>query len=208
MSDSEWYKVKSEFFDSVKLPQDPELVPKYLMTKLNQAYDEYFLCEKDNTYVKIVNDKWALSKDHGEKLSKEQSERLQELKKWIASKMRSIKLPDLLVEVDNELHFTQAFMPLKKQGLRSVEDICDIIITIMAHGCNIGPYTMSKLVDDISYEKIRQITDWQLSDEALRMCLSWVVNAISNLAITKTWGEGKTSSADVHLVGFGEKVLQ
>jgi len=208
MPDDEWKKVRKEFYLKAKLPENPELVPNYWTERLNKSYDQYFLHEKDNLYVKVMNDKWVLSKDQGEKLSESQEEDLKKLKKWIASYMRSIKLPDLLVEVDNELNFTEAFMPLNKQGLRLVEDVCSIIVTIMAHGCNIGPYTMSRLVQNISYDKIKRITDWQLSDEALRLTLSWVVNAISKLSISKNWGEGKTSSADVHLVSFGEKVLQ
>jgi TnpA family transposase len=122
--------------------------------------------------------------------------------------MRTIKLPDLLVEVDNELHFTEAFMFANQQNLRSTEDICGIIMTIMAHGCNIGTYTMSQLVHAISYEYMKKITDWQLTDEALRVSLSWIVNAISKLTITKKWGEGKTSSSDSHIVSFREQVLQ
>jgi TnpA family transposase len=78
----------------------------------------------------------------------------------------------------------------------------------MCHGCNIGAYTMSKLVKNVSYDKIKKITDWQLNDEKLRKGLSWVVNALSKLTVSKNWGEGKTSSGDVHLVRFREKVLQ
>jgi TnpA family transposase len=208
MPADEWSKVREQFFCKAKLPVDTVLVVEYWQTRLNEAYDQYFLHEQDNGYVKVINDKWVLSKDQGEKLTKMQGDSLEELKGWIASHMRSIKLPDLLVEVDNGLKFTEAFMPLNKQGLRLVEDVCNIIVTIMAQGCNIGSYTMSRLVQDISYDKIKNIADWQLSDEALRASLSWVVNAISQLDISKTWGEGKTSSADVHLVGFREKVLQ
>ena len=208
MPDEEWGKVKKEFFARANLPNDAELVEEYWKKRLDISYDQYFSNEKDNTYVKVVNDKWVLSKDKGTKLSEDENGKLKKLKKWISSNMRSIKLPDLLVEVDNELNFTEAFMPLNKKGIRLVEDICNIIVTIMAHGCNIGPYTMARLVQDVSYDKIKNITDWQLSDESLRTTLAWVVNAISKLKISKTWGEGKTSSSDAHLVGFSEKVLQ
>ena len=98
-------------------------------------------------------------------------------------------------------------LPNKKKQ-RLTEDICNIIITIMAHGCNIGLYSMSQLVDGISYQQIKNITDWQLTDDAQRVVLAWIVNAISCLDISKNWGEGKTSSSDAHLVLFHEKVLQ
>jgi hypothetical protein len=53
-------------------------------------------------------------------------------------------------------------------------DVCAIIATIMAHGCNIGVFTMAKLVQNISYTRIRSITDWQITEDAIRISLSWV----------------------------------
>ena len=91
-----------------------------------------------------------------------------------------------------------------QENLRIKEDICGLILTIMAHGCNIGIYTMAQLVSDVSYDYMKRITDWQLTDKALRTALAWIVNAISKLNITKNWGEGKRSSSDSHLVTFKE----
>lgn len=66
----------------------------------------------------------------------------------------------------------------------------------MAHGCNIGPYTMARLTKGFSYEQIKRVTDWQLAEEGQRQALAQLVNAISNLDVTQAWGEGKTSSSD------------
>ncbi len=208
MPEEKWNEVKEEFFRKAKLPSDGKLVTSYWQGRINRSYDNYLLNEKSNVYVKVENNKWIISKDTAEKLTEEDNQKLEELKNWLASNMRQIKLPDLLVEVDNDLRFSELFIPLNKEGVRAVEDICEVIVTIMSHGCNIGAYTMSKLVKDVSYEKIRKITDWQMNDEKLRKGLSWVVNALSKLAVSKNWGEGKTSSGDVHLVKFRERVLQ
>jgi TnpA family transposase len=66
----------------------------------------------------------------------------------------------------------------------------------MAHGCFIGPYTMARLTQDVTYEQIRRITDWQLTENAQRLALATIVNAISKLDITRQWGFGKTSTSD------------
>jgi TnpA family transposase len=78
----------------------------------------------------------------------------------------------------------------------------------MAHGCFIGPYTMARLTDGISYEQIRRITDWQLTEEAQRTALALIVNAITNLDISKHWGEGKTSSSDGQRFEFKRSAIQ
>ncbi|MEQ1546989.1 hypothetical protein, partial [Methyloglobulus sp.] len=32
----------------------------------------------------------------------------------------------------------------------------------MAHASEIGTYTMAQIIDDISYHRLKQISDWQL----------------------------------------------
>lgn len=108
--------------------------------------------------------------------------------------------------MDNELKFTDCFM-LADKGDKQ-DNICKVIISIMAHGCNIGMYSMSQLVNEVSYEDMKKITDWQLTDDAQRKALSWIVNAISRLSVSKNWGEGKSSSSDSHLIAYHQKVLQ
>jgi hypothetical protein len=71
---------------------------------------------------------------------------LDKLEQYLAKHMRVIKLPQLLIEVDNELHFSPHFMSPNPQKKPNQDDICAIIATVMAHGCNIGPYTMSHLL--------------------------------------------------------------
>ena len=92
--------------------------------------------------------------------------------------------------------------------LRQAEQVCAILATLMAHGCNIGPYTMARLTEGITYRQIKQVTDWQLSEEALRQALAQLVNAISHLAVAQTWGKGKTSSSDGQRFRFRRQVLQ
>ena len=79
-----------------------------------------------------------------------------------------------------------------QQSNRNVDDVCAILVSIMAHGCFIGPYTMARLTQGVSYDKIHDITDWQLTEEAQRTALATVVNAITNLDISKQWGDGTT----------------
>lgn len=78
----------------------------------------------------------------------------------------------------------------------------------MAHGCNIGTYNMARLVENISYEQIKRVTDWQLTEEGQRSALAKVVNALSTLDVTQYWGKGKTSSSDGQRFSYRQNVLQ
>jgi hypothetical protein len=68
----------------------------------------------------VDKDGWRLSTDPTEKLDQEEQDRLARLKSWLAKQMRRVRLPDLLIEVDNQLGFTRNFFsrPLSARSLR------------------------------------------------------------------------------------------
>ena len=207
---SEWTKKRHAFFERSKLPQDPKDVPDYLAERVNKAFDQFIELEATNEYAKVEDGKWALSVDEAEKLSREDQVKLDKLKSWLSSNMRTIKLADLLIEIDNDLHLTTDFFmsSAAEKSSTVVDDIGAVIASWMAHGCFIGTKTMSKLIKDVSYNQIKNVTDWQLTDEAQRGALATIVKAITALEVTEAWGEGRSSSSDNENYAFKEKVLQ
>ena len=112
-----------------------------------------------------------------------------------------------MIEVDNDLRFTDFFLPSTQRGQRHSEEICIILAAIMALAYNVGPYNMARLIENISYDQIKRVTDWQLLEEGQRSALAQVVNALSNLAITQYWGTGKASSSDGQRFPYRRKSL-
>lgn len=207
IADSEWEKVRSDFFKKAKLPENSNEVSEFLIQRLNSAYDNYLATEKQNVYAKVENNKWVLSVDPALELTPQEEIDLNKLRNWLSKHMEPIKLPDLLIAVDNELHLTRHFMPTNKQSHREVDNVCAVLATIMAHGCFIGTDTMARLTPGISYGQIKHVTDWYLTEESQRNALSEMVSAISNLDITKVWGEGKTSSSDGQRFEYQQSIL-
>lgn len=206
--DTQWQAMRSGFFKRAGLPENGADVPDYLTKRLNIAYDDFLAQLPDNTYASIDDQGWQLSVDQAEKLDDTAKGKLDDLNHWLSDQLRVIKLPELLIEVDNDLHFCDHFMMPAQQTRREAQDICATLATVMAHGCNIGPYTMARLTEGISYPRIKHITDWQLTPEAQRQALAQLVNAISQLGITQTWGSGRTSSSDGQRFQLTSKVLQ
>ena len=208
ISDERWTTQRDAFFQRAGLPGKPEDVPAYLTTRLNEAYDTFLASLPNNAYATVDEKGWVLSTDSADKLGKETEKRLDTLENWLSDNLRQIKLPELLIEVDNELQFTKPFLPSIYQAEREPESVCHILATIMAYGCNVGPFTMAQLTEGITYHQIKRIADWQLSEEAQRQALAQLVNAISSLDVTRHWGEGKTSSSDGQRFRYKQKVLQ
>ena len=208
IADDDMALIAEAFFKRSGFPKDRSQVREYFTKRLATAYEGYFNREPDNDYAKVVNGKWVLGTDPADVLPPERKKQLDAIKSWLNKRMRPIKLPELLIEVDNDIHFTEALTLPGENGTLSIDSIFGVLAALMAHGCNIGAYTISKLIDGITYKEICRITDWQLTNDAMRVALSWIVNAMSKLGITKQWGTGKTSSSDAHLKTFNQKVSQ
>ena len=183
-------------------------MPDYLTKRLDKAYDLFLKTAPDNTYATVDEDGWHLSVDSAEKLSDEEQARLDRLKSLLGQQMRSIRLPDLLIEVDNDLRFTNHFLPPAQRGGRDPEEVCLLLATVLAHGCNIGLDTMATLTPGFSYKQLKRVSEWQMTEESQRAALAALVNAISRLDSTVHWGEGRTSASDGQRFSMPRKVLQ
>lgn len=208
MPEENWKSIRKDFFRRAGFPDDVSEVPAFLTRRLNQAFDDFLSRLPENRYARIDESGWRLSRDVAEETDADDYQNLKELHQHLATHMRIIKLPQLLVDVDNELHFSRYFMSSAQQEKPDTEAVCEILATIMAHGCNVGSYTMSHLIEGVSYHRIKHISDWFLTDEAQRTALSQVVNAISRLDITQAWGTGKTSSSDGQRFTLRRNLLQ
>jgi TnpA family transposase len=203
-----WEPLRKSFFQRSGLPANPKDVPDSLMKRLNTAYDLFLKTAPHNSYAKVDGSGWHLSTDAAETLDAAAQMRLGELRKWLAKQMRTIRLPDLLIEVDNDLRFTDHFLPPAQRGGRNAEDVCSLLAVVLAHGCNIGLHTMAQITQGVTYKQLKRVSDWQMTEEAQRAALAALVHAISRLDTTLHWGEGRTSASDGQRFAMPRKVLQ
>jgi len=203
-----WEPLRKSFFQRSGLPAEPKNVRDHLTKRLNTAYDLFLKTAPANTYATVEEDGWHLSTDPAETLDAAAQTRLGDLKKWLTKQMRTIRLPDLLIEVDNDLRFTDHFVPPAQRGGRDAEDVCTLLAAVLAHGCNIGLHTMAQITEGVTYKQLKRVSDWQMTEEAQRAALAALVHAISRLDATLHWGEGRTSASDGQRFSMPRKVLQ
>jgi TnpA family transposase len=204
---SQWVGMREAFFARAGLPSDAGQVAACLAARLNQAYDRFLQGLPQNRYAQVDAEGWKITSDPNEKLDSGTDNRLEPLKVWLGQHIRTIKLPDLLIDVDNELQFSRHFMTAADKGKPDAQQVCEVLAAVMAHASEIGTYTMAQIIEGISYHRLKQISDWQLHEDNQRSALATVVNAISQLDITQSWGEGKTSSSDGQRFALRRKVL-
>lgn len=196
------------FFQKAGLPVSGDQAAQYLETLLNRSFEAFLTGLPNNTFVQIEKSGWSLSRDVAEATPPETDQALNELHAWLGQHIPSIKLPQLLIDIDNELHFTRHLVSPQRAASDPAGEVCNVIATVIAYGCNIGPTTMAKVTSGISYHDLKRIADWNLTEEALRLALAEVVNAIKGLDTAQIWGQGTTSSSDGQRFAFPRKVLQ
>ena len=152
------------------------------------------------------DDGWRLKTDPAEHPDPAQSDSLVELHRWLDARSRSIRLADLLIEVENDLGFSVHF---QRPGERvDPQEVCALLAAILAHGCNLGLYTMEKVAPAIAYRRLKYVSDWRLVEENQRAALGGIVHGISRLDAAGHWGDGTTSASDGQRFAMPHKVLQ
>ncbi len=68
--------------------------------------------------------------------------------------------------------------------------------------------TRWQLTPDVTYEQLKRIGDWQLTEEAQRGALAELVGAIAGLDTSSRWGEGRTAASDGQRFALPRRVLQ
>lgn len=154
ITETEWVSRRDAFFTRADLPVNPDEVPTYLTNRLSRAYDLFLERLPDNDYAQLDDEGWQISSDPTEKMDYGTDKILNPLKEWIGQYIRPIKLPELLIEVDNELQFSRSFMTVADQDHPEAQHVCEILATVMAHASEIGPYTMAQLTEGITYNRM------------------------------------------------------
>ena len=186
IDDLRWHGMREDFFRRSGLPSDTKRVPEYLARRLGEAYERFLKTAPSNSYAVVDKDGWRLSTDPTEKLDQEEQDRLARLKSWLAKQMRRVKLPDLLIEVDNQLGFTRNLLTPAQREEPSPEDICAVLAAVMAHGCNLGVYTMAQLTSNVTLRTAQ--SDRGRIDRVAQRRLDGIV-ARHGLYTSARWGE-------------------
>jgi hypothetical protein len=147
-----WEPLCQWLFQRSSLPADPKDVADHLTKWLNTADDLFLETAPGNSYATVDERGWYLSADAAETLDNAAQTRLGDLRKWRTTQMRTIRFPDLLIEVDTDLRFADHSVPPARRGGCDAGDVCTLLAVVLAHGCNIGLHTMAQITQGAAYK--------------------------------------------------------
>jgi TnpA family transposase len=109
-------------------------------------------------------------------------------------RLPEIRVTDLLLEVDDEVGFTEAFTHLHT-GV-PCKDRIGLLNVLLAEGLNLGLSKMAGATNTHDYFQLSRLSRWHVEGEAMSRALTKVIEAQSALPMARFWGAGQTASSD------------
>jgi len=109
-------------------------------------------------------------------------------------RLPEIRVTDLLLEVDDEVGFAEAFTHLHT-GV-PCKDRIGLLNVLLAEGLNLGLSKMAGATNTHDYFQLSRLSRWHVEGEAMSRALAKVIEAQSAHPMARFWGAGQTASSD------------
>lgn len=109
-------------------------------------------------------------------------------------RLPEIRITDLLLEVDDEIGFTEAFTHLRT-GV-PCKDRVGMLNVLLAEGLNLGLSKMAGATHTHDYFQLSRLSRWHVESEAMARALAMVIEGQSALPMAQFWGGGTSASSD------------
>jgi Tn3 transposase DDE domain len=127
-------------------------------------------------------------------LEKEIPAEVERLRPHVYTLLPQVKLPDLLLEVDNWTGFLRPFTHLTSGDAPVGDEKLVLVAALMGMGMNLG---LSKMEQSCpySYRQLSWSVDWHIREETLLASLACLDNFVLGAPLSRSWGDGSTSCA-------------
>ncbi|WP_298937191.1 Tn3 family transposase [uncultured Ruegeria sp.] len=109
-------------------------------------------------------------------------------------RLPEVRITDILMDVDNDTGFTDAFTHLRTGA--PCKDRLGLLNVILAEGLNLGLSKMAGASSTHSFTQLARLSNWHVESEAINRALAIVIEAQAQLPMAKYWGAGETASSD------------
>ncbi len=137
-------------------------------------------------------------------LEKEIPAEVERLRPRVYSMLPQIKLPDLLLELDNWTGFLRPFTHLTSGDAPVGEEKLVLVAALMGMGMNLGLTKMEQSCP-YTYRQLSWSVDWHIREETLLAALACLDNFVLSAPLARSWGDGTTSSSDGMRMSVGVK---
>jgi TnpA family transposase len=197
LSETRWQEVRTSAFDDLQQPQKHEA--KAVLTQ--QFHEASDLAKKRfafDDFAEIQDGKLKLKRY--DKIALPPSVPI--LQKVIESRLPSIRIEQLLMEVDRLTGFSRHFTPVQGHQSRPPHFYKTLMAALISQATNLGVVSMSASVKDITVDMLRHVLHDFVREETLTAANAEIVNRHHELPLSAVHGTGTLSSSDAQRFGI------
>jgi TnpA family transposase len=124
------------------------------------------------------------------------------LQKLIDARLPSIRIEQLLMEVDQLTHFSQHFTPIQEHQSKPLHFYRTLMATLISQATNLGVVSMSASVKGTTIDMLRHVLHDFIREETLTAASAAIVDRHHQLPLSAVHGTGTLSSSDAQRFGI------
>jgi TnpA family transposase len=202
LSETRWQEVRTSAFDDLQQPHKHEV-----KAVLTQQFHE----ASDLAKQRFAFDDFAEIQDGKLKLKRYDKIALPPavttLQKVIESRLPSIRIEQLLMEVDHLTGFSRHFTPVQGHQSRPPHFYKTLMAALISQATNLGVVSMRASVKDITVDMLRHVLHDFVREETLTAASAEIVNRHHELPLSAVHGTGTLSSSDAQRFGMRARSL-
>lgn len=202
-SNNKWEQERKQSYINLGLPNEFNSILNRIQKEFDEIVSRFEQGLPQNKFAQIENGKLKTKREDPRKVPAS----TKKLRQLIESNLPTIRIEDLLHEVDSWCHFTQKFEPINRYEPRSANYYISLLAALIAHGTNLGIAAMGQSAEGITIRMLQQITRNFIREETLKAANTILVNFHHGLPISITWGLGEKSSSDGQRFGIQQSSL-
>lgn len=197
LSESRWQQIRTSSFEELQQPRKHEVktvLPQRFHEALAQAKEKFPF----DDFAEIQDDKLKLKRY--DKVAVPAA--VATLQKVIDARLPSIRIEQLLMEVDQLTHFSRHFRPLQGHQSQPSHFYRTLMATLISQATNLGVVSMSASVKGTTIDMLRHVLHYFIREETLTAASAEIVNRHHELPLSAVHGSGNLSSSDAQRFGI------
>ena len=197
LNDTCWQREKQSAFEVLQQPQKHEM-----KQVLSQQFQEGIACAhkhfKRDHFAEIQEGKLKLKRDDKARLP----DGVSNLQRFIDAHLPSVRIEQLLMQVDGLTRFSRHFIPLQNHPARPPHFYKTLMAAIISQATNLGVVCMSASVKGMTVDMLRHVLHHFVREETLTAANTEIVNQHHQLPLSSVYGTGTVSSSDGQRFGI------
>ena len=191
LNEPNWDETKHTVYTELQQPL-PHEVRSAISTQFHEAVSAAQKRFGLDNFAEIHNGRLKLKRD--DKL--DVPDKVNQLQKVIDAHMPSIRIEQLLMEVDQMTHYSRHFVPIQHHQSRPKNFYKSLMAAIISQATNLGVVSMSNSVNGVTVDMLRHILQYYIREETLINASAEIVNQHHELPLSAVYGSGTLSSSD------------